>query len=289
VIGMPQTRIGISGWVYKPWRGTFYPKGLAHSRELEFASRKLNSIEINGTFYSLQRPSSFQKWYAQTPDDFVFAVKGPRFITHMKKLKDVRGALANFLASGVLELREKLGPMLWQFPPNFGFDAGRFEEFMEMLPRSTEAAAELAREHEPRMKWRTALEPHGDRPIRHAMEIRHPSFGREFVEMLRKQKIALVTADSAGRYPLLEDVTADFVYLRLHGAEELYVSGYSDKALDRWAERVAAWRGGGEPSDARRVGRAAAKRKSRDVYVYFDNDVKVRSPHDAIGLATRLA
>jgi uncharacterized protein YecE (DUF72 family) len=275
--------------VYKPWRGAFYPAGLAHARELEYASRKMNSIEINGTFYSLQRPSSYQKWHAETPDDFVFALKGPRFITHMRRLREVRKPLANFFASGVLQLKEKLGPILWQFPPNFSFDAGRFEEFMEMLPRSTAAAAELAREHEPRMKGRTAFDAHGDRPIRHAMEIRHTSFGREFVTLLRKQKIALVIADSAGRYPLLEDVTADFLYLRLHGAEELYVSGYSDEALDRWAKRIVTWRTGGEPSDAKRVGKAATKRKARDVYVYFDNDVKVKSPRDAMGLAERLA
>ncbi|MBA2744404.1 MAG: DUF72 domain-containing protein, partial [Chthoniobacterales bacterium] len=145
-------RIGISGWTYPPWRGVFYPKGLAQHRELEFASRAHNSIEINGSFYSLQRPSSYQRWYEQTPQGFVFSVKGPRFITHMKKLRDVQTPLANFFASGVLALREKLGPVLWQFPPNFGWNEQRFRDFFELLPKTTTEAAQLARLHDAKLK-----------------------------------------------------------------------------------------------------------------------------------------
>ena len=287
---MCETRVGISGWRYGPWRGTFYPKGLAQRRELEFASRQLNTIEINGSFYSLQRPKNYQEWHAQTPDDFVFSVKGGRFITHMRKLKDVEQPLANFFASGVLCLGEKLGPILWQFPPQFGLNVERFATFFELLPRDTEAAAALAKGHDARLKGRSWTKAGAKRPIRHAVEIRHPSFQtREFVDLLRRHGVALVFADTAGRWPYFEDVTGDFVYARLHGDEELYVSGYDDSALDWWAARFAAWRAGSEPPDARRVGAGQAKKaKPRDVFVYFDNDVKVRAPFDAMGLARRL-
>ena len=284
------TRIGISGWRYGPWRGTFYPKGLAQRRELEFASRQLNSIEINGSFYSLQRPKNYQEWHAQTPDDFVFAVKGGRFITHMRKLKDVEQPLANFFASGVLCLKEKLGPILWQFPPQFAFNPERFETFFELLPRDTEAAAALARRHDARLKGRSWTKADAKRPIRYAVEIRHASFQtKQFVDLLRRHDVAFVFADTAGRWPYFEDVTSDFIYARLHGDEELYVSGYNDPALDWWAARFKAWRQGAEPPDARRVGNKPAKKaKPRDVFVYFDNDVKVRAPFDAMGLGRRL-
>jgi uncharacterized protein YecE (DUF72 family) len=284
-------RIGISGWTYGPWRGTFYPKGLTQKRELAFASRQLNSIEINGSFYSLQRPSSYELWRDQTPAGFVFAVKAGRFITHMKKLKGVETALANFFASGVLALREKLGPVLWQLPPSLGYDAERLEGFFAQLPRDTRAAAKLAKGHDQRLAGRSYAETDADRPIRHAMEVRHDSFKTaEFVTLLRKHDVALVVADTAGKWPFMEDVTAkDFVYARLHGDEQLYVSGYSDEALVRWAARVRAWAGGGEVADAARVGPPAKPRKSgRDVYVYFDNDVKVRAPYDAMNLAATL-
>jgi uncharacterized protein YecE (DUF72 family) len=285
-----QTRIGISGWTYGPWRGTFYPTKLPHKRELEFASRQVNSIEINGSFYSLQRPSSYQTWYEQTPADFVFAVKGGRFITHMKKLKDVRTPLANFLASGLLCLQEKLGPILWQFPPGLAFNEERFAEFFEMLPRDTYSAARLAREHDARLDGRAWTKPDANRPMRHCAEIRHDSFKDErFIRLLRKHDIALVFADTAGRWPYMEDVTSDWIYIRLHGDEELYVSGYTDKALDWWAQRIEAWRCGREVDDATRVTDLKPRRcKQRDVYVYFDNDVKVRAPFDAMSLARRL-
>lgn len=287
---MPQTRIGISGWRYGPWRGTFYPRGLAQARELEYASRRLNSIEINGTFYSLQRPESFRRWYAETPDDFVFSVKGGRFITHMKKLKDVETPLANFFASGLLLLKEKLGPILWQFPPGFAFDAERFKSFFELLPRTTREAAVLARGHDQRLSGRSHTRADADRPLRYAVEIRHESFrSPPFIDLLRQHGIALCIADTARRFPYFEDVTADFVYARLHGDEELYVSGYSDSALDGWAQRLRAWRAGREPADARRAGNTPARKcRSRDVFVYFDNDVKVRAPFDAAALGRRL-
>jgi uncharacterized protein YecE (DUF72 family) len=287
---MPQTRIGISGWTYAPWRGVFYPKGLSQKQELSYASRALNSIEINGTFYSLQRPSSFQTWYEQTPDDFLFSVKGPRFITHIKKLGGVETALANFFASGVLALGEKLGPILWQLPPQLGFQSDRIEAFLEMLPRDTQEAVNVAKRHDDRLKGRNYLKTDAKRPLRHAMEVRHETFRTPaFVEMLRTHDVALVNADTAGKWPHMEDVTADFVYARLHGDEQLYVSGYTDAALDRWAAKFKRWQSGVEPKDAECVLDKPAKRvASRDVYVYFDNDVKVCSPRDAAGLAKRL-
>jgi uncharacterized protein YecE (DUF72 family) len=283
-------RIGISGWRYAPWRGTFYPEDLPQRRELEFASGKLNSIEINGTFYSLQSPASFRQWHEQTPGDFLFSVKGGRYITHMRRLKDVRDPLANFLASGVLLLKEKLGPILWQFPPNFVFDAGRFETFFQLLPRDTNSAADLARRHHSKLRLGSWIRTDANRPLRHAVEIRHPSFADPaFIALLRKYNIALVIADTAGKWPYLEDITADFIYVRLHGDEELYASGYTDEALDRWAGRLRAWRRGAEPADAQRVGPAARRRSAgRDLYVYFDNDVKVHAPYDAMHLAQRL-
>jgi uncharacterized protein YecE (DUF72 family) len=287
----PDVRIGISGWNYPPWRGVFYPAGLAQRRELEYASRRFNSIEINGTFYSLQRPEYFQRWYDQTPEGFVFAIKGSRFITHMKKLKDVEIPLANFLASGVLCLRDKLGPMLWQFGPNWALDLGRFEAFLEMLPRSTSAAARLARRHDTRMNGRAWTRADADRPIRHAVEVRHPSFfSAPFVRLLRRHRVALVLADTAEKFPYAEDVTAAFMYLRLHGTGQIYAGGYSDEQLDWWARRIEAWKCGGEPKDARRVDdRPAARAATRDVYVYFDNDAKVKAPVDAANLARRVA
>jgi uncharacterized protein YecE (DUF72 family) len=262
---------------------------LAQKRELEFASRQINSIEINGSFYSLQTPKSYQTWYEQTPEDFIFSVKGGRFITHMKKLNDVETPLANFLASGVLALKDKLGPILWQFPPGFAFNEQRFAEFFEMLPRDTASAAKLARKHDARLNGRSYTKCDENRPLRHAVEIRHESFKDErFIDLLRQHKIAFVFADTAGRWPYMEDVTGDFVYIRLHGDEEIYVSGYTDEALDWWAERINAWRIGCEPLDPARIGNAARKCRGRDVYVYFDNDVKVRAPFDAISLGSKL-
>jgi len=282
--------IGISGWRYAPWRGVFYPEGLGQARELEYASRMLPTIEINGSFYSLQRPESYAQWHDDTPPGFVFAVKGPKFITHMRRLKDVQTPLANFFASGVFELRDKLGPILWQFPPQLRFNPQRFESFFEMLPRDTGAAADLAKRHDHRVEGRTSLAIHEQRPLCHAVEIRHESFVDEtFIAMLRRHRIALVVADTAGNWPLLEDLTADFVYVRLHGDKELYASGYSDATLDGLATRLAAWSRGEQVADARLASNKAAPRRARrDIYCYFDNDVKVHAPYDAAQLMRKL-
>jgi uncharacterized protein YecE (DUF72 family) len=268
---MGKIRIGISGWRYEGWRGVFYPKGLAQHRELEFASREMPTIEINGTHYSLQRPECFADWYDATPPDFVFAIKGSRFITHMKRLNDIEKPLANFFAQGIFNLREKIGPFLWQFPPNFHFKPEKLEPFLEMLPRDLEAALALARRRDYRLKGRARLAIDENRPLRHCMEIRHDTFcSPAFYRLLRKHDVALVVADTAGKWPLLEEQTSDFVYVRLHGDIKLYVSGYSDEALDGWAERIGRW-------SAR-----------RDVYVYFDNDAKVHAPFDAGRLMRKL-
>jgi uncharacterized protein YecE (DUF72 family) len=286
----PDIRIGISGWRYTPWRGVFYPDKLPQRRELEYASRMLPTIEINGSFYSLQRPEFYAQWAADTPDDFVFAVKGPKYITHMRRLKEIETPLANFLASGVFELGPKLGPILWQFPPMLPFKPERFEAFFAQLPHDTDAAAEIAARHDKRMEGRTSLEPDAKRRLRHAVEIRHESFAdATFIALLRKYRIALVVADTAGRWPLLEDLTSDFVYLRLHGDKELYASGYSDAALERWATRIRTWSEGGQVDDARLASpKPAPKRAKRDVYTYFDNDVKVHAPYDAATLMRKL-
>ena len=265
-------RVGISGWRYPPWRGEFYPRGLPQRRELEYASRQLSTIEINGSFYSLQRPQSWVSWAAETPDDFVFSVKGGRFITHLKQLRDVEVPLANFLASGLLALGPKLGPLLWQLPPTLQFDADRLAAFFALLPRTTGEAAALAARHDERLDGRAVTTTDADRPLFHALEVRHASYrDPAFVRLLREHSIAVVVADTAGRWPMIGEVTAPIAYVRLHGDVELYTSGYSDEALDRWAVTIGAWLDQGT-----------------DVFVYFDNDVKVRAPFDAISLARRL-
>jgi uncharacterized protein YecE (DUF72 family) len=280
----------MSGWTYAPWRDKFYPRELSQKRELEYASRKLNSIEINGTFYSLQKPGSYQTWYEQTPDDFVYSVKGPRFITHIRRLKDVDAPLANFFASGLLRLKEKLGPILWQLPPNFRFDAERLERFFEMLPHNTEEAVTLALKHDAKVEGRAWTQTDKKRAVLHVVEFRHESFlVPAFVELARKHNVAVCIADTGKKPPYTEDVTADFVYLRLHGPAEIYANGYSASDLKTWAKRIAAWAKGSEPKDAHRiVKKANAARKKRDVYVYFDNDLKVKSPIDAMELSRLL-
>jgi uncharacterized protein YecE (DUF72 family) len=284
-----QIRVGISGWRYKGWRGTFYPQELAQRRELEFASRHFNTIELNGSFYSMQRPQSFKQWHDETPDDFVFAVKGSRYITHMLKLRNVETPLANFFAQGLLRLGKKLGPILWQFPPQFAFHPEKLQSFFDILPRTQSEAAQLARQHDQRLKGRAWVEIEKDQPIRHAIEIRHASCEcQEFISLLRKNRIALVVADTVD-WPLLMDVTAEFVYCRLHGSEQLYASGYEAEAIDIWARRVVAWSRGQEVNDGKRAHpKAAPKRASRDVFVYFDNDAKVRAPFDAQALRKRI-
>ncbi len=288
---MAEIRIGISGWRYVPWRGTFYPKGLPQREELSYAAAHFRAIELNGSFYSLQRPQSYLQWYRQTPGDFVFAIKGSRYITHMLRLRNVEAPLANFLASGIFNLREKLGPILWQFPPDFRYDPRRMEGFLELLPRDTSAALRLARRRDRRLKGRTRLAIDEQRPLRHAMEIRHESFLTvEFVEQLRRHGVALVVAETARRWPMAHDVTADFLYMRLHGDKELYRSGYGEQALERWAERIRAWHRGSEPADARKIAPLKPPgRGPRDIYCFFDNtDVKLRAPFDAQSLMRKL-
>jgi len=248
----------------------------------------MRTIEINGSFYSLQRPESYARWAAETPADFLFAVKGPRFVTHMKKLAGVEAPLANFFASGVLALGAKLGPVLWQLPPSLGYDPERLTRFFGLLPRTTAAAAELAGRHDERLEGRSLTAAVDDRPLRHALEVRHSTFETpEFVALLRAHDVALVVADTAGRWPALHDVSSDFVYVRLHGAEELYVSGYDRPALETWAARIRTWAAGGTPTDGTVLAPPAPPQR-RDVVVYFDNDVKVRAPVDAIALADTL-
>lgn len=279
-------RVGISGWRYAPWRGKFYPEGLRQKDELAYASSGFQTIEINGTFYSLQRPTSFRAWREATPDGFVFAVKGPRFITHIRRLAAVGAPLANFFASGVLALEDKLGPILWQLPPSFRFDAGRLTAFFALLPRTTVEAARLAKRHDGNLKARAWLKADVDRPLRHALEIRHDSFRDEaFIRLLRRHRIGLVVADTV-EWPLLLDATADFVYVRLHGSQKLYTSGYSAGAIDVWARRIMAW-SRGEEAEGEHAGPPAPRRR-RDVYVYFDNDAKVRAPFDAAALIARI-
>ena len=269
---MALARIGISGWTYAPWRGVFYPPKLQHRLELEYASERLDSIEINGSFYSLQRPSSYRTWAAHTPDEFVFSVKGGRYITHILRLRNARAALANFFASGVLALGPKLGPLLWQLPPTLQFDEESVDAFLGMLPRTTTEAAALAGEAT-LDEDRTHTAADADRPLRHAVEVRHASFDvPAFTQLARAHDVAIVLADTAGRYPVIRDLTAGFAYVRLHGDVELYTSGYTDESLDRWAAELGGW-----------------LQRGMDVYAYFDNDVKVRAPYDAMGLRDRLA
>ncbi len=289
---MGRIRIGISGWTYAPWRGVFYPEGLKHDEELAYAASRFDSIEINGTFYRLQQPASFARWRDETPEDFVFSVKAPRYITHVRRLREVETPIANFLASGVLLLGEKLGPLLWQFPPFLRYDPERFEAFFAQLPHDTERAAAVARAHDERIRGDEGIAKGPARPLRHAIEVRHESFrDPAFIESLRRHRVALVCADTVS-WPRLMDLTADFVYCRLHGSEELYVSGYDDASLDAWAMRVIAWAEGREPEDAERVLPALETPpppEGRDVFVYFDNDAKVRAPADAASLAARVS
>jgi uncharacterized protein YecE (DUF72 family) len=265
-------RIGISGWRYDPWRKVFYPEGMPQRRELEFCGRHFPTVEINGSFYSLQRPEYYQQWYDETPQGFLFAVKGSRYITHMLRLSRIEKPLANFFASGILNLRDKLGPFLWQFPPQFAYRPERLEPFFELLPRTTKEALDIARKRDSRMTGRVRLAIDADRPLRHAIEVRHASFiDEDFISLLKKYQVGLVVADTAGKWPKMFDVTSDFVYVRLHGDIKIYSSGYTPRALDEWARRIRAWDEDG-----------------RDVYVYLDNDMKVRAPFDALELMAKL-
>ena len=283
-------RIGVSGWRYPPWRGVFYPKGLRQRRELEFASRVFPSIELNGSFYSLQRPENYATWYSETPSGFVFSVKAPRFITHIKRLRDISAPLANFFASGVANLGEKLGPILWQLPPTMRYDPVLLERFLASIPQDTDAASKLARRHDARVTGRARIAFGPVRRLRHALEVRHDSFiVPGFIEQLRRHDVALVIADTAGKWPQLGDVTADFIYIRLHGDEELYRSAYIEPVLTLWTERIRAWADGGEPRGIKRISHEPAPAGGRrEIFCYFDNTDKVEAPANARRLMEKL-
>ena len=258
-------RVGTGGWTYEPWRGAFYPPALKHADELRFASSKLTSIEINGTFYRTQSAASFAKWRDETPDGFVFSVKGHRAIVNKKVLGEAGEALDWFLKSGVTELGDKLGPLLWQFAPFKKFDPDDFGAFLALLPEKA-----------------------GGLILRHVVEVRSPTFlVPEFVALLRKHNVAVVYADSDD-YPAIADVTADFVYARLQRSEEKHAAGYPANDLDAWAARAKTWAASGEPDDLPRFGAAKAKKAKRDVFLYMIAGDKVRAPAAAMGLIERL-
>jgi uncharacterized protein YecE (DUF72 family) len=270
--------VGISGYDYPGWRGTFYPHGLARRGWLQHAASAFDSIEINATFYRLQAPPVFAGWREQVPAArrrrFRFSIKGSRFLTHNLKLRRAEGALANFFASGVLGLGPLTGPFLWQLPASYGYDEERLEGFLAALPRDAGAASRLAAGHDRRLRRGALVSTRARVRYRHAFEVRHPSyFQPAFYEQLRRHRCALVIADSAGVFPAVEELTADFVYARLHGSRELYASGYDDRELASWAERLAGWTAGPP---------------RRDAYVYFDNDAKAFAPGDALRLRARL-
>ncbi|MDF2560449.1 MAG: hypothetical protein K0R99_1895 [Microbacterium sp.] len=272
-------RVGVSGWRYARWRGDFYPKGLPQRRELEHIGTQFDTVELNGSFYSLQRPESYRRWRASVPPDFVFSVKGSRYVTHMLRLTHVEQALANFFASGILALGTQLGPILWQLPARQAFDATTVEAFLRGLPRTTAEALELARRHDERLRDRAWLDVEADLPLRYAIEPRSATFAADdSLRMLQAHGVALVAADTAGTWPRFDALTADFAYVRLHGAKMLYHSAYSAAELEEWAEAARSWADGSGADDGR----------PRDVYVYFDNDARGHAPHDARALAALL-
>jgi len=288
-MGSGKIRIGLSGWSYKGWRGDFYPGVLPQKQELAYASARFPSLEINGTFYGLSTPKTLRAWYHTAPKDFVFAVKGSRFITHNKKLNDIDEPLANFMASGILELREKLGPILWQLGPNMRFDAERIDRFLALLPRDLDAVADLAGEATlERASARARLG--ANHRVRHVIEPRHESFFvDDMVRIARNHGVAIAFSHSSA-WPYTEELTAGFVYVRLHGPRALYSSGYPKPELQEWAGRIRAWFEGSEPEDARRItARKPPPRKRRDVYVYFDNDSGGHAPRNAAELISLLA
>jgi uncharacterized protein YecE (DUF72 family) len=259
-------RIGVGGWTYKPWRGTFYPDKLSQKCELEYASRHLTSIEINGTYYGSQKPASFAKWRDETPDSFAFSVKAPRFVMNREILSSAESTIARFFASGVMELKDKLGPINWQFLPTKQFNPDDFEAFLQLLPKKV-----------------------GGRTLRHAVEVRHESFrSPHFITLAREHGVAVViAADSA--YPQISDATAPFVYARIMGTQATNELGYSDAALNRWAETARGWAAGAAPDGLDYVEPQRAYGKARDVYLYVISGHKVRNPAAAKALILRLS
>lgn len=279
--------IGISGWRYAPWRKNFYPKGLVQKKELFFASRSVCSIEINGSFYALQTPARYAGWYKDTPDNFVFSVKAPRYITHIRRLNDVEEPIANFFASGIFQLKEKLGAVLWQFPPSFKFDEDQFTQFLQLLPKTTVEAQKNVRKYHPNFELPDDLAK--STRIRHAVEIRNHSFANEnFIKLLRRHNVAFVIADTADRWPYAEDITSDFVYMRLHGDTELYKSGYSKEAIEHWYKRIKSWSRGTYPKDSKLFSKRVRLHESLDIFCYFDNTDKLWAPQDARHLSKLL-
>jgi uncharacterized protein YecE (DUF72 family) len=260
-----QIRIGIGGWTYEPWRGTFYPKKLAHSRELEYAASKLTSIEINGTFYGSQKPETFAKWHDEVPDGFVFALKAPRYATHRRALAGAGAVIERFLTGGVLELKNKLGPINWQLTPATKFDSADFESFVKLLPKRVEG-----------------------RTLRHAVEVRHDSFRvPEFIALARHYGVAIVVAGDS-EYPVIADITAPFVYLRIMGTQPAQPLGYAKSTLELWTRRARTWAAGGAPEGLEAVVGQKAEHMDRDVYLYVISGHKVANPAAAQALIERV-
>lgn len=259
-------RIGVGGWTYEPWRGLFFPKGLPHAKELEYASTKLTSIEINGTYYGSQKPASFIKWRDETPDDFVFAVKGPRFATNRRILAEAGQSIEWFFKTGVTELKAKLGPINWQFATTKRFDPDDFAAFLKLLPKSIDGLA-----------------------IRHAVEVRHESFkSPDFVALARAHGVAVVIAADC-EYPQIADVTAPFVYARIMGTRKTEEAGYSAAALDQWTSRAKAWAAGGSPKDLPTVAAPKSDAAGREVFLYVISGAKERNPAAAMALIERVS
>jgi len=258
-------RVGCGGWTFAPWRDNFYPAKLVQRRELEYASRHVTAIEVNGTYYGAQKPATYAKWRAETPDGFVFSLKAPRYATDRKVLADAGKSIADFVEGGLAELGDRLGPINWQFPPYKAFDAADFEAFLALLPHALDG-----------------------RPLRHVAEVRHASFAcAEYVELARRYRVATVFTDSP-KYPSFADITGDFVYARLMCSEAAVATGYRAAALDAWATRAASWSNGDIPGDLPYVQSKPAHRQPRDVFVYFINGAKERAPHAAMALIERL-
>jgi uncharacterized protein YecE (DUF72 family) len=257
--------VGIGGWTYEPWRGVFYPKSLPHTRELAYAAAHLTSIEVNGTFYRTQSRATYRKWASEVPEQFIFSLKGPRYAVNRRVLKEAGDSIKRFLDSGITELGTHLGPLLWQFAPTKKYDEADFGGFLELLPKTFDG-----------------------RPLRHVVEVRHDSFKTAaFIALLRSFEIPVVFAEH-DTYPAIADITGDFVYARLQKGSEKLKAGYPPKALDGWAARAETWAQGGEPKDLPRVAGASAKKQTRDAFIYFIHEAKVRAPAAAMALIERL-